>query len=112
MRIRTARRRSRTKDLFHEFYRDYYELFDYLRKVKLDPRQIRDFGIEAAFRLNSACPIIVKRGGKAYLDEVAADYRFESSGELWEHLLSYKPKYKIIKQLREELYLDIPDEVC
>lgn len=112
MKTRTTRRRSRTEDLLYEFYGDYYELFDYLRKVKLDPRQIRDFGRRAAFELNCACPIIVKRGGKAYLDEIADDYRFESSNQLWDHLITYVPKYKRIRQLRDELELDNLEEIC
>lgn len=90
---------------------DYYELFDYLRKVKIDSRQIRDHGRWAAFDLNSRCGAIVKRGGKAYLDELAMDYNFEGSNELMEHLSEYKTKKKWARELAEQ-YLDEYDEEC
>ena len=62
------------QELVEEYSGDYYELFDYLRQVKIDARLIRtDYGVHAAFDLNAKCGAIVKRGGKVKLDEIAQE---------------------------------------
>jgi hypothetical protein len=96
--------RKAWRELLEECSDDYYELFDYLRKVKIDARQIRtDYGSHAAWDLNARCGPIVKRGGKAYLDELAMDHRFDGVNEFWEYLTAYKPKHKWARELAEEL---------
>ena len=98
------------RELVEECSGGYYDLFDYLRKVKIDSRQINtDYGKYAAFDLNSRCGAIVKRGGKAFLDELAMDYGFDGVNDLWECLTNYKPKYKWALELAEQ-YLDEWDE--
>lgn len=94
------------RELLEECSGGYYELFDYLRKVKIDAKQIRhDYGSYAAFELNAHCGALVKRGGKVFLDELAQDHGFEGVNEFWEYLTSYKPKYKWARELAEQ-YLD------
>lgn len=98
-------------DLLHEFYDGYDELFDYLRKVKINARQVRDHGSHAAFDLNLRCGGIVKCGGKTYLDELAQDNGFDSVNKFWEYLNNYQSRSKRLKKLLHELYLDIESEV-
>src|ERR1039458_207403 len=87
---------------------EYYELFKFLRRVKIDPRQInKDFGKQAAFTLNHKCPIVVRRGGLP-LDVLAMDNGFESDEDLYEHIMNYQPKYlnseENLLKLQEEYY--------
>jgi hypothetical protein len=103
---------KRESELLYEFYDGYDELFDYLRRVKIDSRQVRDHGSHAAFMLNTQCGSIVKRGGKVYLDELSQDNGFESINEFWEHLMNYQPKYRRVMRLKEELGLDNEEEIC
>jgi len=71
---------------------DYYDLFRELRRCKIDPKMInRDYGNHAAFIMNYCCPIVVRKGGRP-LDELAEDYGFESSDELYYLILGYKPE--------------------
>jgi hypothetical protein len=98
--------RKPLRELLEECSGGYYDLFDYLRKVKIDSRQITtDYGSHAAFDLNSRCGPITKSGGKVFLDELPYDYGFDCVNELWEHLTTYKPKYKLARELAE-YYLD------
>lgn len=79
---------------------DYYDFFDELRRRKIDPKQLElDFGRGTAFRMNTICPIIVKKGGVGF-DEIAMDYGFDGTGALYEHIMNYKPKYKVVREVR------------
>jgi len=80
---------------------DYYDLFQEIRRRKIDSRQVtKDFGRQAAFRLNSKCPVVIKRGGVP-LDVLAADMGFESDEALYEAILNYFPKYKWEREVKE-----------
>lgn len=99
------------KEILYEFYGDYYEVFDRLRKVKIDSKQItKDYGSHAAFELNASCPIVVKSGGSS-LDILADDLGFESSDDLYNHIMCYVPKKKRIRQLEHEFMLDNDQEI-
>lgn len=88
-----------TIDIFEFIDPTYYQLFDYLRQVKIDSRQInQDYGNRAAFTLNYRCPVVVKRGGQA-LDELAADHGFEGTDDLYYHIMNYKPKYQVLQEV-------------
>jgi len=89
-------------ELWNELYQDYYKVFDQLRKVKIDSRQIyKDYGKYASFQLNSICPIVIKRGGLP-LDVLAENLGFESADLFYQHIESYQPKYKTKRKLKEE----------
>lgn len=92
------------RELLDECSGDYYDLFDYLRQVKIDAKQIRiDYGSHAAFDLNCKCGAIVKCGGGVRLDCIADEQGFESVNEFWQYLQDYKPKYKWARELAEHI---------
>lgn len=87
---------------------DYYNLFQEIRKTKIDGKQIRkDYGSRGSFILNMCCPIVVKNGGTP-LDELADELGFSSADELYEYIKDYKPKYKFLQEMED--YYGSPEE--
>lgn len=87
-----------TTPYYPPWWDDYYNLFDQLRQTKVCPKQIyQDYGKRASFILNYTCPIVVKKGGEP-LDQLAQQHRFDSGDDLYTYILSYRPKYKELKE--------------
>lgn len=87
---------------------EYYDLFEELRRRKIDPKLInRVYGGHSAFTLNYKCPVVIKKGGCS-LDELADEYGFESFDKLYECIMNYKSKKAWERELED--YYSEPEE--
>lgn len=79
---------------------DYYNTFNEIRRRKIDSRQLeKDYGTGASFRMNSTCPVVVRKGGMGF-DEFAQELGFEGTDEFYDYIMNYKPMYKVAEEYR------------
>lgn len=82
--------------------RDAYANIDAIRKVGISTDSIRaDYNGAGVKAINRALPALVRKSGRP-LDEVAADYGFESADALFGALVDYQPRYKLLAQAEKE----------
>lgn len=76
--------------------RDVYANIDQVRKVGISTASIRaDYGPEGVRAINRAIPGVIRKSGQP-LDQVAADYGFDSADSLYSALTDYQPRYKMM----------------
>lgn len=84
------------RDEMKGIIRDVYANIDQVRKVGISTSSIRsDYGAEGVRAINRAIPGVVRANGQP-IDQVAADYGFESGDTLFGALSEYQPRYKMM----------------